>query len=352
MSGALASRLEVELREQPAALARLLDREAAAALALGRRLAGGDVRLVVIAARGSSDNAARYAKYLVGAHNRLPVALATPSLYGLYRRPPRLDGALVIGISQSGVSPDVVGVLAEARAQGRPTVAVTNTPGSPLAAEAEHLLAMHAGEERAVAATKSYLNSLGALVLLSAGLEGEPARVEALRRVPAALERALDDSSRAAGAAAARLLATAPACAVVARGFNHATAFEVALKVTELTGTLAVPFSGADLLHGPIGAIGQGFPVVLVAPTGASLPQLREVQAALRERGARILAIADDPEVLAGAAERLALPAGLPEWLSPLVAVAPGQVLAMELARLRGLDLDRPSGLSKVTTTR
>ncbi|HET6749061.1 MAG TPA: SIS domain-containing protein [Actinomycetes bacterium] len=352
MSGAPASRLEVELREQPAALARLLDREAAAALALGRRLAGGDVRLVVVAARGSSDNAARYAKYLIGAHNRLPVALATPSLYGLYRRPPRLDGALVIGISQSGVSPDVVGVLAEARAQGRPTVAVTNTPGSPLAAEADHLLAMHAGTERAVAATKSYVNSLGALVLLSAGLEGDPARFEALRRVPAALERALDDSSRSAGPAAARLLATAPACAVVARGFNHATAFEVALKVTELTGTLAVPFSGADLLHGPIGAIGQGFPVVLVAPTGASLPQLREVQAALRERGARILAIADDPEVLAGAAERLALPAGLPEWLSPLVAVAPGQVVAMELARLRGVDLDRPGGLSKVTTTR
>jgi glutamine---fructose-6-phosphate transaminase (isomerizing) len=352
MSGPPASRLEAELREQPAALARLLDREAAGALALGGRLARGEIRLVVVAARGSSDNAARYAKYLFGAHNRLPVALATPSLYGLYRRPPRLDGALVVGVSQSGVSPDVVGVLAEARAQRRPTVAVTNTPGSPLAAEADHLLAMHAGEERAVAATKSYVNSLGALVLLSAGLEGDPARVEALRRVPPVLERAIDDSSRAAGPAAARLLATAPACAVVARGFNHATAFEVALKVTELTGTLAVPFSGADLLHGPIGAVGRGFPVVLVAPSGASLPQLREVQAALRQRGARVLAIADDPEVLAAAAERLALPAGLPEWLSPLVSVAPGQVLAVELARLRGLDLDHPSGLSKVTTTR
>ena len=346
------SRLEVELREQPAALARLLDQEAAGALALGRRLAASDVRLVVIAARGSSDNAARYAKYLFGAHNRLPVALATPSLYGLYGRPPRLDGALVVGVSQSGTSPDVVGVLTEAYAQGRPTVAVTNTPGSPLAAEADHLLAMHAGEERAVAATKSYVNSLGALALLSAGLEGEPARVEALRRVPAALDRAIDDSARTAGAAAARLLAAAPACAVVARGFNHATAFEVALKLTELTGTLAAPFSGADLLHGPIGAIGAGFPVLLVAPSGVVLPQLLEVQAALRERGATVLTVADDPAVLAGAAERLALPAGLPEWLSPLVAVAPGQILAMELARLRGLDLDHPSGLSKVTTTR
>jgi glutamine---fructose-6-phosphate transaminase (isomerizing) len=346
------SRLEVELREQPAALARLLDREAAGALALGRRLAAADVRLVVIAARGSSDNAARYAKYLFGAHNRLPVALATPSLYGLYRRPPRLDGALVVGVSQSGTSPDVVGVLDEARAQGRPTVAVTNTPGSPLAAAADHLLAMHAGEERAVAATKSYVNSLGALALLSAGLEGDPARVEALRQVPAALDRAIDGSARTGGPAAARLLADAPACAVVARGFNHATAFEVALKVTELTGTLASPFSGADLLHGPIGAIGAGFPVVLLAPSGAVLPQLLEVQAALRERGARVLAVTDDPTVLAGASTRLPLPAGVPEWLSPLVAVAPGQVLAMELARLRGLDLDHPSGLSKVTSTR
>jgi glucosamine--fructose-6-phosphate aminotransferase (isomerizing) len=346
------SRLEVELREQPAALARLLDREAAGALDLGRRLAAGDVRLVVIAARGSSDNAARYAKYLFGAHNRLPVALATPSLYGLYRRPPRLDGALVVGVSQSGTSPDVVGVLDEARAQGRPTVAVTNTPGSPLAGAADHLLAMHAGEERAVAATKSYVNSLGALALLSAGLEGDPARVEALRQVPAALDRAIDGSARAARPAAARLLADAPACAVVARGFNHATAFEVALKVTELTGTLASPFSGADLLHGPIGAIGAGFPVVLLAPSGAVLPQLLEVQAALRERGARVLAVSDDPAVLAGASARLPLPGGVPEWLSPLVAVAPGQVLAMELARLRGLDLDHPSGLSKVTSTR
>jgi glucosamine--fructose-6-phosphate aminotransferase (isomerizing) len=231
-------------------------------------------------------------------------------------------------------------------------VAVTNTPGSPLAAAADHLLAMHAGEERAVAATKSYVNSLGALALLSAGLEGDPARVEALRRVPAALDRAIDGSARDAGPVAARLLADAPACAVVARGFNHATAFEVALKVTELTGTLASPFSGADLLHGPIGAIGAGFPVVLLAPSGAVLAQLLEVQAALRERGARVLAVADDPAVLAVAAERLPLPAGVPEWLSPLVAVAPGQVLAMELARLRGLDLDHPGGLSKVTSTR
>jgi glucosamine--fructose-6-phosphate aminotransferase (isomerizing) len=350
VSAARPSHLEAELREQPAALARLLDREAAGVLALAGRLAG-DLRLLVIAARGSSDNAARYARYLFGAHNRLPVALATPSLYDRYRRPPRLDGALVVGVSQSGASPDVASVLAEARRQGRPTVAITNTPGSPLAGEAEHVVALHAGEERAVAATKSYVNSLGALALLSAGLEGAPGRVEALRRVPAMLDRAIGDSLQRAEPAVG-LLADAPACAVVARGFNHATAFEVALKLTELSGTLAAPFSGADLLHGPIAAIGAGFPVVLVAPSGEVLPQLLEVRAALRQRGARVLAIADDPGVLAAADAELPLPAGLPEWLSPLVAVAPGQVLAMELARRRGVDLDRPLGLRKVTVTR
>jgi glutamine---fructose-6-phosphate transaminase (isomerizing) len=350
MSAARPSHLEAELREQPAALARLLDREAAGVLALAGRLAG-DVRLLVIAARGSSDNAARYARYLFGAHNRLPVALATPSLYDRYRRPPRLDGALVVGVSQSGASPDVASVLAEARAQGRPTVAITNTPRSPLAGEAEHVVALHAGEERAVAATKSYVNSLGALALLSAGLEGAPERVDALALVPAVLDGVIGDSLQRAGDAAG-LLADAPACAVVARGFNHATAFEVALKLTELSGTLAAPFSGADLLHGPIAAIGAGFPVVLVAPSGEVLPQLLEVRAALRQRGARVLAIADDSAVLAAADAALPLPAGLPEWLSPLVAVAPGQVLAVELARRRGVDLDRPLGLRKVTVTR
>jgi glutamine---fructose-6-phosphate transaminase (isomerizing) len=161
----------------------------------------------------------------------------------------------------------------------------------------------------------------------------------------------IGDSLQRAGDAAG-LLADAPACAVVARGFNHATAFEVALKLTELSGTLAAPFSGADLLHGPIAAIGAGFPVVLVAPSGDVLPQLLEVRAALRQRGARVLAIADDSAVLAAADAALPLPAGLPEWLSPLVAVAPGQVLAVELARRRGVDLDRPLGLRKVTVTR
>src|SRR5438067_2796795 len=155
----LVSWLESELREQPAALARLLDLQGDRARELAGIFAADDVRYVLIASRGSSSNAARYAQYLLGRANRVPVTFATPSLYTVYEQPPRLDGAFVIGISQSGASPDVGSVLAEARRQGRPTLALTNDPSSPLATVAEHVLPLEARDERAVAATKTYRNS-------------------------------------------------------------------------------------------------------------------------------------------------------------------------------------------------
>src|SRR5947209_13056241 len=152
--------LETELREQPAALARLLDQQGARAAEVAAAFRRDDVRYVLIASRGSSSNVARYAQYLLGRANRVPVMFATPSLYTIYGQPPRLDGALVIGISQSGASPDVVAVLAEAREQGRPTLALTNDVSSPLAQTAEAVLQLEAGREQAVAATKTYVNSL------------------------------------------------------------------------------------------------------------------------------------------------------------------------------------------------
>src|SRR3989442_2227142 len=171
--------LETELREQPAALARLLDKQGARAAELAAALRRDDVRYVVIASRGSSSNAARYAQYLLGRAHRVPVMFATPSLYTIYEQPPRLDGAVVVGISQSGASPDVGAVLEEARRQGRPTLALTNDPGSLLAKVADEVLPLEAGEEHAVAATKTYLNSLGAVALLfSATGADEIARAE------------------------------------------------------------------------------------------------------------------------------------------------------------------------------
>src|SRR3954453_16691645 len=174
--------VETELREQPAALERFLAAETAHATEIARGLVRDDVRYLLIASRGSSSNVARYLQYLFGTVNRLTVAFATPSLYTVYDAPPELGAAAVIGISQSGASPDVVAVLDEARRQRRPTLAITNDPTSPLARAADWILPLHAGKERAVAATKTYLNSIGAVALLSAA--GDRKRLRDLHALP------------------------------------------------------------------------------------------------------------------------------------------------------------------------
>jgi glucosamine--fructose-6-phosphate aminotransferase (isomerizing) len=309
-----------------------------------------DVRYVLIASRGSSSNAARYAQYLLGRANRVPVMFATPSLYTIYGQPPRLDGAVVVGISQSGASPDVASVLAEARRQGRPTVALTNDAASPLARTADAVLALEAGEERAVAATKTYVNSLGAVALLFAAIGDDDAARAELARMPALLELQVELSSEELPPLEGYV--DAVGATVVARGVNYCTAFEVALKIRELSGLVVEAYSPADLLHGPIAAIQPGWPVIAVAPSGPAQASVADLLPAIAERRARLLVVSDDAELLAKADAPLPLVPGVPEWLSPLVAAVPGQVTAMRLARLRGLDVDRPAGLHKVTLTR
>jgi len=342
--------LERELREQPAALARLLDRQGERAHEVAALLRRDDVRYVLIASRGSSSNAARYAQYLLGRANRVPVMFATPSLYTIYEQPPRLDGAVVVGISQSGASPDVASVLAEARRQGRPTIALTNDDASPLARNADAVLMLEAGEERAVAATKTYVNSLGAVALLFAsGGDGAVAQAE-LARMPFVLEEQIALSFESAPPLDAYV--DSVGATVVARGVSYGTAFEIALKIRELSGLVVEAYSPADLLHGPIAAIRPGWPVIAIAPSGPAQASVSELLPAIAERRARLLVVSDDPGVLARADTPLPLVAGVPEWLSPLVSVVPGQVTAMRLARLRGLDIDQPVGLRKVTLTR
>jgi glucosamine--fructose-6-phosphate aminotransferase (isomerizing) len=342
--------LERELREQPEALARLLDRQHGYAVEIADIFRAAEIQYVLIASRGSSSNAARYAQYLLGRAHRVPVAFATPSLFTLYGQPPRLDGALVIGISQSGKSPDVVEVVSEARRQGRPTVALTNDPDSPLGRAVDAVLKLEAGEEQAVAATKTYVNSLGAVALIFAVTTGDERALSELRRVPeqltAQLERTWVDL------AAVDRLAAVEGGTVIARGINYCTSFEIALKVRELSGLLFESYSAADLMHGPVAAIGSGWPVLAIAPTGPAFGEMRAVIDAVAARGASIVSISDDPVLSAAAEVSLPLLPGVPEWLSPLVAVVPGQLAAMRLAQLRGIDLDNPLGLSKVTLTR
>ena len=342
--------LATELREQPEALRRLLDRQSGAAREAAGLFRRPDVRYVLIASRGSSGNAARYAQYLLGRAHRVPVMFATPSLYTIYGQPPRLDGGVVIGISQSGASPDVVAVLAEAREQGRPTLAITNDVDSPLARTAEAVLPLEAGEEHAVAATKTYVNSLGAIALLFAEAGDEATAREELARMPEALAAQIELSLGAPPSL--EEYGDAVGLTVVARGVNYGSGYEIALKIRELSGLITEAYSPADLMHGPIAAIQPGWPVVVVAPSGPARPSVEEIVPPLRARGARLLAVSDVRAVLRRAQTKLELAPGVPEWLSPLTAVVPGQVTAMRLASLRGLDLDHPAGLHKVTLTR
>jgi glucosamine--fructose-6-phosphate aminotransferase (isomerizing) len=335
------SQVEREIHEQPEG------REAVEEVAAQVRAYG--PRFVVFAARGSSDNAARYAQYLFGTHYRLPVCLATPSLFTCYEEAPSLADALVVGVSQSGQSPDIVAVVESGRRQGALTLTITNRPGSPLAVAADHTLPLLAGEERAVAATKTYTAQLCALAMLSAAVEGASARWAELDRVPALVQQAIG-LNRAMDEKVARYR-YAEHFAVVGRGFNYATAFEVALKMKETSYLVAEPYSPADLLHGPVAMIDRGFPVLLTAPSGRVLADLAELAGRLEQKRAELVAISDDASILGRARVALPLPGGVPEWVSPMVAVVPGQMFAVALARTRGLDPDQPRGLRKVTET-
>ncbi|MDD5468839.1 MAG: SIS domain-containing protein [Anaerolineales bacterium] len=339
-----------EIHEQPQVLARFLDSAQADIQHLAEDIRARQVVYLAIAARGTSDNAARYASYLFGAVNRLPVALATPSLYTFYQSPPRFGNALVMGISQSGKSPDIVAVLQEARRQGALSTAVTNAPRSDLARTASHVIDLNAGQERSVAATKTYTCELAAIALLSATLAQDPAMLSALQETPALVAQTLAMESEIQRIA--QRYCYMRACVVIGRGYNYATAFELALKMKELTYTVVEPYSSADFLHGPLAMIEPGFPVIVIAPRGALLPEMREFIHTLRRRDAEVIAISDDPELLSLARIPLALPASVPEWLSPLITIIPGQLLSLHLAHVRDFDPDRPRALQKVTRTR
>lgn len=338
-----------EIHEQPDVLSTLIDREADNVRRIAGRLRERNIRYLVIAARGSSDNAATYAKYLFGTVANLPVSLATPSLFTLYQRPPNLAGALVIGISQSGQSTDIVEVVREGRRQGVPTLAVTNHPRSPLAEAATEVIEIHAGEEKSIAATKTYTAQLVTLALLSSFWVDDNRCVEEIRRLPEQVAHtlALDEI---VGEHAERYRYMQD-CVVIGRGYNYATAFEIALKLKELTYLVAEPYSSADFRHGPIALVEGGFPVICILPSGRVYEHVFKLANDLKARNAELLVISDRGAALDLAVTPFHLPAGIPEWLSPVPCVIPGQLLAYYLTLAKGFDPDHPRGLRKVTDT-
>jgi glucosamine--fructose-6-phosphate aminotransferase (isomerizing) len=345
----MASYLEREIAEQPEILEGLLQEESTHIARIAGAIRAFDPAFIHIAARGTSDNAARYAQYAFGIEARLPVALAAPSIHTLYGAQPRLGRALVIAISQSGRSEDVRQVVEDARRQGALTISLTNEPESPIAQAAEHHIWLRCGVEKAVAATKTYTAQLMSIAMLVTAVTGSTAMAEALHQVPGGLRATL---TRAEGVAAwAQRYSYAPQFAVVGRGYNYCTAFEIGLKVKELNGLTCEQYSEADFRHGPIAIVQPRFPVIVVAPQGSSYPLMTDLLDRLKERGAERLVIADEQQLPPGE-QFLTLPPGIPEWLSPICAVAPGQHFAMRLAESKGLSLDQPVGLTKVTVTR
>ena len=261
------------------------------------------------------------------------------------------DDALVVGISQSGQSPDIVSVLEEGRRQNCLTLAIVNTPDSPLARAADLVLDIQAGEEKAVAATKTYTAELAAVAMLSAALDPSAARWDELAAVPAFAAQSLAlDADVARLAQRYRYMRQ---CVTLGRGFNYATAFEWALKLKELTYTVAEPYSSADFQHGPIAMVEDGFPILAAAPTGQTLDSLRALLSKLREEHrAELVVLSDDASTLDLAQSPIPLPSGIPEWLTPIVGILPAQLFACHLTSAKGLDTERPRAISKVTETR
>lgn len=338
-----------EIHQQPDVVEQFAELGQGPVKELAAHMRAADVRQVAIAARGTSDNAARYAQYLLGANNRLPVMLTTPSLFSLYQKPPLFaPDTLVLGISQSGQSPDIVSVLTEARRQGRATAAITNFDDSPLAEQADHVVRLGVGEERSIAATKTYTAQLYAVGLLSAQLSDDSDGIAMLTKAPDLLRQTLTMNGEVEKLA--ERYRYVRNCVVVGRGFNYSTAFEIALKIKELTYTLAEPYSSADFLHGPVSLIEPAFPVIVVAPTGLLTPELLPFVRQLRSLGAELLCVSNDPALLELGRTQFPFPS-VPEWLSPLLAIVPGQLFALFLAAARDFDPDRPRGLAKVTET-
>jgi glutamine---fructose-6-phosphate transaminase (isomerizing) len=343
------SQLVTEIHQQPDALARLLDAQRDNVQQIAAEIRAFQPAFAWIAARGTSDNAARYAQYAWGIHCGLAVGLATPSVHTLYDSAPNLSKAVVFGISQSGRGDDVRTVIEHARAQGALTIAITNDADSPVAKAAHHHISLETGAEIAVAATKTYTAELMVVAMLTAALSDDHALRDQLAQVPAyasetlALNPSLQDWIAD--------FAPISEYAVIGRGYNYCTAYEISLKIKELCYIPGEEYSEADFLHGPIAVVERDFPVLTVAAQGKTLSRQLELIEKLKQRGANVLAITNASQAAALAAHTLHFSADIPEWLSPIVAVMPGQEFAMSLAASKGYDVDRPRGLTKVTIT-
>ena len=339
-----------EIRQQPEALERTLSGEIRRVERFKQRLEKRKPRLLVLVARGTSDNAALFGRYLLEITTGIPVSLAAPSISTVYEAEVDYRDALVVAVSQSGESTDTNLVLERARARGAMTLGVTNRGSSTLARLAEHVFLVRAGAEKSVAATKTYTGQILMLYLLAYAL-GARIRISDLQRLPGLVELALQlEPEICALSERYRYMRHA---VVVGRGLNYANAFELSLKLMETCYVVAERFSSADFLHGPIALVEPSFPVFAFAPPGVTWPSISGTLDKLRPLRAEIIAITDsgNTEVAQRATRVIRLPRRLKELLTPIPYIVPAQLFAACLAEHKGLDPDRPRTLSKVTLT-
>jgi len=309
-----------------------------------------DVEYVVITARGTSDHAAVYGKYVIEYLTGIPVALAAPSIVTLYERKLYLENALVIGVSQSGEAADVHAYLQAARDTGAVTLTITNEAESAMARDAEHLLLCGAGKEEAVAATKTYTAEIALMAMLAAELGGFPEISDQLEQAAEQMEQVLARESEVE--AVVERYRYMDHCAVLGRGLNYATALETALKLKETCYVIAEGASSADFLHGPIALVQPGFPTIVFALDDSALPATREIIQKLLDIGAEVIIISDKTELARDADRFLRLPVPCRDVLSPLISIVTGQLFSNFLAVSKNLNPDAPRIISKVTITR
>lgn len=335
-----------EILEQPEVLRRTIEGEREKVTRIGDFIRSRDIDLIVLVARGSSDNAALFGRYLLEITTGIPVSLSAPSVFTLYNAKLRLNRALVIGVSQSGEGVDINLVLDRAKAAGAFTIGITNEAGSSMARLADETLLIHAGREKSVAATKTYTGQMLHFYMLAAAIGDQ--RIE-YHKIPDLTEKALE--LRPDVEALVQRYAFMENCVVVGRGLNYGNSYELALKLMETCYVVAERFSSADFFHGPLAIVERRFPVILFAPFGQTQAGNLDLLNRLKELHADALSITNSNEIAALSSRSLRLPADIDENLTPIPFVIPAQMFAAYLSEAKGLDPDAPRSLTKVTKT-
>lgn len=335
-----------EISEQPEVLERTIAAEREKLVKIGDYLRQKDIDLIVLVARGSSDNASLFGRYLLEVTTGIPVSLAAPSVYTLYNAKMRLKRAVVVGVSQSGEGDDINHVLESARDNGAFTLAITNEAESTMARIADETLLIHAGREKSVAATKTYTGQMLHFYML-ASVVGDK-RID-YHKIPDFTSKALELKVQVEELV--QRYAFMENCVVVGRGMNYGNSYELALKLMETCYVIAERFSSADFFHGPLAVVERRFPVILFAPTGVTKKSNVDLLHRLNELNADSLSITNDSEIAGLSSRSIQMSPDLDEFLSPIPFIIPAQLFAAYLAESKGLNPDAPRSLAKVTKT-